>query len=107
MPCIGRVAAGTGWGSVGLWPGRSQICQRRAETGSAPVRARTPGRIDLARVSLRIGAVMEAKFLIFLILLTVLAGTALVARRTNVAPAILLLLTGIALAFVPGMPPVE
>jgi len=50
---------------------------------------------------------MEAKFLIFLILLTVLAGTALVARRTNVAPAILLLLAGIALAFVPGMPPVE
>ncbi len=50
---------------------------------------------------------MEAKFQIFLILLAVLAGTALLARRTNVAPAILLLLTGIALAFVPGMPPVE
>src|SRR3954471_23042251 len=50
---------------------------------------------------------MEAKFQIFLILLAVLAGTALVARRTNVAPAILLLLTGIALAFVPGMPSLE
>jgi Na+/H+ antiporter len=50
---------------------------------------------------------MEAKFQIFLILLAVLAGTALLARRTNVAPAILLLLTGIALAFVPGMPSIE
>ena len=50
---------------------------------------------------------MEAKFQIFLILLAVLAGTALLARRINVAPAILLLLTGIALAFVPGMPPLE
>src|SRR4051795_8058265 len=54
-----------------------------------------------------IGAIMEAKFQIFLILLAVLAGTALLARRTNVAPAILLLLTGIVLAFVPGMPSIE
>src|SRR4051812_8341975 len=50
---------------------------------------------------------MEATFQIFLILLAVLAGTALLARRTDVAPAILLLLAGIALAFVPGMPSVE
>ncbi|MGO8909571.1 MAG: Na+/H+ antiporter [Bradyrhizobium sp.] len=50
---------------------------------------------------------MEAKFQIFLILLAVLAGTALLARRINVAPAILLLLAGVALAFVPGMPQVE
>jgi CPA1 family monovalent cation:H+ antiporter len=50
---------------------------------------------------------VEAKFQIFLILLAVLAGTALVARRTNVAPAILLLLTGVVLAFVPGMPSLE
>ncbi|MGZ5873242.1 MAG: Na+/H+ antiporter [Bradyrhizobium sp.] len=50
---------------------------------------------------------MEADFQIFLILLTVLAGTALLARRINVAPAILLLLAGIALAFVPGMPALE
>src|SRR5947199_4062508 len=50
---------------------------------------------------------MEAKFQIFLILLAVLAGTALLARRINVAPAILLLLTGVSLAFVPGMPSVE
>jgi Na+/H+ antiporter len=50
---------------------------------------------------------MEAKFQIFLILLAVLAGTALLARRVNIAPAILLLLAGIALAFVPGMPTLE
>src|SRR5712675_2391412 len=50
---------------------------------------------------------MEAKFQIFLILLAVLAGAALLARRINVAPAILLLLSGIVLAFVPGMPSLE
>src|SRR5881394_2759806 len=53
------------------------------------------------------GAIMEAKFQIFLILLAVLAGTALLARRIDVAPAILLLLSGITLAFIPGMPLVE
>ena len=50
---------------------------------------------------------MEAKFQIFVILLAVLAGTALLAGRINVAPAILLLLAGTALAFVPGMPSLE
>jgi monovalent cation/hydrogen antiporter len=50
---------------------------------------------------------VEATFQIFLILLAVLAGVAMLARRTNVAPAILLLLTGVALAFVPGMPSLE
>ena len=50
---------------------------------------------------------MEATLQIFLILLAVLAGTALLARRIDIAPAILLLLAGIVLAFVPGMPAVE
>jgi monovalent cation/hydrogen antiporter len=50
---------------------------------------------------------MESIFQIFLILLAVLAGTAFIARRVNIAPAILLLLAGTALAFVPGMPMVE
>jgi monovalent cation/hydrogen antiporter len=50
---------------------------------------------------------MEATLQIFLILLAVLAGTALLARRIDIAPAILLLLAGIMLAFVPGMPAVE
>ena len=50
---------------------------------------------------------VEAKFQIFLILLAVLAGTAFLAKRINTAPAILLLLAGTALAFVPGMPSLE
>src|SRR5256884_7326846 len=51
--------------------------------------------------------IVEAKFQIFLVLLAVLAGTALLALRINVAPSILLLLAGTALAFVPGMPSLE
>jgi CPA1 family monovalent cation:H+ antiporter len=50
---------------------------------------------------------MEATFQIVLILFAVLAGASLLARRTDVAPAILLLLAGIGLAFVPGMPRLE
>jgi len=50
---------------------------------------------------------VEAKFQIFLILLAVLAGTALLARRFHVAPAILWLLAGVLLAFIPGMPAIE
>src|ERR1700755_685020 len=40
-------------------------------------------------------------------MLAVLSGTAYRARRIEIAPAILLLLAGIALAFVPGMPNVQ
>src|SRR3982074_3734097 len=50
---------------------------------------------------------MEANFQIFLILLAVLAGTVVLAKRIKTAPAILLLLAGTALAFVPGMPSLE
>jgi monovalent cation/hydrogen antiporter len=50
---------------------------------------------------------LEANFEIFLILVAVLAATALLARRINVAPAILLLLAGVALAYAPGMPALE
>lgn len=50
---------------------------------------------------------VESKFQIFLVLLAVLAGVTLLARRIDIAPAILVLLGGICLAFVPGMPPVE
>ena len=57
--------------------------------------------------AIRIFQTVEARFQIFLILLAVLAGTALLARRTHIAPAILLLLSGIVLAFVPGMPSLE
>jgi Na+/H+ antiporter len=47
---------------------------------------------------------MESTFQIFLVLLAMLAGVALLARRINIAPAILLLLAGTVLAFVPGTP---
>jgi monovalent cation/hydrogen antiporter len=50
---------------------------------------------------------VESEFQIFLVLLAVLAGTALLARRLEVAPAILLLLAGTGIAFVPAMPAVE
>jgi Na+/H+ antiporter len=50
---------------------------------------------------------VEAGFQIFLILLAVLAGVALLARRLDIAPAVLLLMTGIALAFIPGVPRLE
>src|ERR1700753_2252974 len=50
---------------------------------------------------------MEATFQIFLVLLAVLSGTALLARRLHVAPAILQMLAGVTLAFVPGMPSLE
>src|ERR1700741_5499415 len=50
---------------------------------------------------------MEASFQIVLILIAVLAGASVLARRTDIAPAILLLVTGIVLAFVPGMPGLE
>src|SRR6266571_5375693 len=46
---------------------------------------------------------MEAKFQIFLILLAVLAGAALLGRGSNVAPAVLLVVTGLGLALVPGV----
>lgn len=49
---------------------------------------------------------MTATFQTFLLLVAVLAVTATLARRFNLAPAILLLITGIAFAFVPGLPPV-
>lgn len=42
----------------------------------------------------------------FLSLLAVLAAIALLARRLNVAPSILLVLAGIILALIPGIPPI-
>src|SRR5437868_4716699 len=79
---------------------------------TATICANKDRQIDLARFPLQwrrggCAKAVEAKFQIFLILLAVLAGTALFARRVNIAPAILLLLAGIALAFVPGLPSLE
>jgi CPA1 family monovalent cation:H+ antiporter len=47
---------------------------------------------------------MATTFQIFLLLLTVFAATAAVAKKFNLAPAILLMVVGIALAFMPGLP---
>ena len=43
----------------------------------------------------------------FLSLLAVLAAVALLARRLNTAPSILLVVVGVALALIPGIPPIE
>jgi CPA1 family monovalent cation:H+ antiporter len=50
---------------------------------------------------------MVQTFLTFLLVLTVLAGSATLARKTDVAPAIVFLLVGIVLAFTPGFPRIE
>jgi Na+/H+ antiporter len=50
---------------------------------------------------------VEASFQIFLLLLAVLAGVAVLARKLDMAPAILLLVVGSGLAFVPGVPRLE
>jgi Na+/H+ antiporter len=52
-------------------------------------------------------SVVEAGFQIFLVLLAVLASVALLARKLDMAPAILLLVAGIGLAFIPGAPRLE
>ena len=46
-------------------------------------------------------------FLVFLMILTVLAGSATLARRLQIAPAIVFLIVGIVLAFMPGFPRIE
>src|SRR5262247_1009942 len=44
---------------------------------------------------------------ILLVLLAVLVAAALIARRLNTAPSIVLVLAGVMLALVPGLPPIE
>lgn len=50
---------------------------------------------------------MIHSFLIFLLLMTVLAASATLARKLTLAPAIVFLFIGIILAFVPGFPRIE
>jgi CPA1 family monovalent cation:H+ antiporter len=50
---------------------------------------------------------VEAGFQIFLVLLAVLASVALLARKLDTAPAVLLLVAGVGLAFIPGVPRLE
>ena len=50
---------------------------------------------------------MVATIQIFLLLLAVLVAVAILARRLNVAPSILLVIAGIGLALIPGLPSIE
>ncbi len=50
---------------------------------------------------------MSAMLQIFLVMLAMLVAVAVLARRTNVAPPILLVIAGIGLALIPGMPNIE
>src|SRR2546421_12482571 len=50
---------------------------------------------------------MTATIQILLVLLAVLVAAALIARRLNTAPSIVLVLAGVALAIVPGLPRIE
>src|SRR5690348_15047479 len=50
---------------------------------------------------------MTATIQIFLLLLTVLVTIAVLARRLDTAPSILLVIAGISLALVPGLPSIE
>ncbi|MFL9825837.1 Na+/H+ antiporter [Rhodoplanes sp. SY1] len=50
---------------------------------------------------------MTAIIQTFLLLLAVLVAVAVLARRLNVAPSIILVIAGVALAFVPGLPVIE
>ncbi|RTL53778.1 MAG: Na+/H+ antiporter [Bradyrhizobiaceae bacterium] len=49
---------------------------------------------------------MAQEFLLFLLVLTVLCAAAIAARKFDLTPAIVFLIVGVALAFVPGMPPI-
>ncbi|MGN6311523.1 MAG: Na+/H+ antiporter [Xanthobacteraceae bacterium] len=50
---------------------------------------------------------MIATFLTFLLILTVLAASATLARKLTIAPAIVFLVVGIVIAFLPGFPRIE
>src|SRR5205809_849199 len=50
---------------------------------------------------------MTATIQIFLLMLAVLVAIAVLARRLNTAPSILLVIAGISLALIPGLPGIE
>jgi hypothetical protein len=55
----------------------------------------------------RLGAPMISTIQVLILLLAVVAAVAVIANRSGIPPAILLVLTGVLLALVPGVPPVE
>jgi len=62
-------------------------------------------RLDAA--SMTFEAAMVTSFLTFLLILTVLAASATLARKLTIAPAIVFLVVGIVIAFLPGFPRIE
>src|SRR6187551_1363099 len=50
---------------------------------------------------------MTATIQVLLLLLAVLVAVAILARRLNIAPSILLVIAGISLALIPGLPRIE
>src|SRR5262245_18654315 len=50
---------------------------------------------------------MTAPIQVLLVLLAVLVVAALIARRLNIAPSIILVVAGVLLALIPGLPPIE
>ncbi len=48
-----------------------------------------------------------AAFEIVLLMFAVLAAVAVIAKRLNIAPSILLVIAGVGLALVPGLPPID
>jgi monovalent cation/hydrogen antiporter len=50
---------------------------------------------------------MIATIQVLVLLLAVVAATAVIANRLRIPPSILLVLTGVLIALVPGLPPVE
>jgi monovalent cation/hydrogen antiporter len=56
---------------------------------------------------LRLGAPMVSTIRLLILLLAVVAAIAVIANRLKIPPAILLMLTGVLLALVPGLPQVE
>src|SRR4029077_6921842 len=56
---------------------------------------------------LAFGAPMISTIQVLILLLAVVAGVAVVANRLKIPPPILLVLAGVLLALVPGLPPLE
>jgi Na+/H+ antiporter len=80
-----------------------RVCSRRQRIALWVKYCRTSGGHQALATSLPMIATIQ----VLVLLLAVVAATAVIANRLRIPPAILLVLTGILLAIVPGLPPVE
>jgi CPA1 family monovalent cation:H+ antiporter len=62
---------------------------------------------DRPRLGCRDARAMTAVIQTVLVLLAVLVGIAILAQRLKIAPSILLVVAGVAMALIPGLPPIE